>query len=86
MSAPDPSPNDTLDPRPQPPREPQLEDCCASGCVHCVFDMYQIAREKYECAFRAWESRQPDQASPSNQNRAMPPKATASAHPERCNG
>lgn len=62
MSAPDPSPNLSLDPRPQPPREPQLEDCCASGCVHCVFDMYQIALENYETALAAWQARHPEHA------------------------
>lgn len=62
MSAPDPSPNDAPDPRPQPPREPQLEDCCASGCVHCVFDMYQIALDNYEAALAAWQARHPGHA------------------------
>jgi hypothetical protein len=45
-----------------PPKEPQLEDCCGTGCVHCVFDRYQIALENYELALRAWEARHPDQA------------------------
>jgi hypothetical protein len=51
-----------LDPRPLAPREPQLEDCCGSGCVHCVFDIYQIALENYERALRDWEARHPEQA------------------------
>jgi hypothetical protein len=46
-----------LDPRPLPPKEPALEDCCGTGCVHCVFDMYQIALENYELALAAWEAR-----------------------------
>jgi hypothetical protein len=45
------------DPRPLPPKEPALEDCCCTGCVHCVFDMYQIALENYELALAAWEAR-----------------------------
>jgi hypothetical protein len=45
------------DPPPLPPREPQLEDCCGTGCVHCVFDMYEIALEQYAVALRAWEAR-----------------------------
>jgi hypothetical protein len=45
------------DPRPLPPKEPALEDCCCTGCVHCVFDMYQIALENYERALAAWEAR-----------------------------
>jgi hypothetical protein len=48
------------DPRPVPPKEPQLEDCCGTGCVHCVFDIYQIALENYELALRAWEARHPE--------------------------
>lgn len=47
------------DPRPVPPREPQLEDCCGTGCVYCVFDMYQIALDNYERALLAWEARHP---------------------------
>jgi len=45
------------DPRPLPPKEPALEDCCCTGCVHCVFDTYQIALENYEAALAAWEAR-----------------------------
>ena len=47
------------DPRPLPPKEPALEDCCGTGCVNCVFDMYQIARENYERALAAWLARHP---------------------------
>ena len=50
------------DPRPLPPKEPELEDCCGTGCVNCVFDMYQIALENYERALKAWEERHPGQA------------------------
>lgn len=55
------------DPRPEPPKEPELEDCCGSGCVVCVFDAYQIALENYERALKAWEAHHPetaDQAAP----------------------
>lgn len=54
----------SIDPRPLPPREPQLEDCCGSGCVHCVFDMYQVALDNYERALKAWEARHPGQGKP----------------------
>jgi hypothetical protein len=50
------------DPRPLPPKEPELEDCCGTGCVNCVFDMYQIALENYERALAAWEARHAGQA------------------------
>jgi len=51
-----------LDPRPSPPKEPELEDCCGTGCVMCVFDAYQIAQENYERALAAWLTRHPEAA------------------------
>ena len=50
------------DPRPEPPKEPELEDCCGTGCVVCVFDVYQFALENYERALKAWEARHPELA------------------------
>ncbi len=50
------------DPRPLPPKEPELEDCCGTGCVMCVFDVYQLALENYERQLAAWEARQCGQA------------------------
>ena len=50
-----------LDPRPLAPREPELEDCCGTGCVLCVFDAYQLALDNYELALKAWEARHPGQ-------------------------
>jgi hypothetical protein len=51
-----------LDPRPLPPREPALEDCCGTGCVLCVFDAYQIAQENHALALTAWLARHPEAA------------------------
>lgn len=48
------------DPRPQAPVEPQLEDCCGSGCVVCVFDAYETARERYQLRLAAWLARHPE--------------------------
>jgi hypothetical protein len=56
----DPASNPTIpadDPRPLPPPEPQLEDCCGTGCVPCIFDVYQFALENYEQALREWKAR-----------------------------
>jgi hypothetical protein len=39
-----------------PPVEPELEDCCRSGCCPCVFDLYAEAMERYE----AWLAAQPE--------------------------
>ncbi|MGI4720689.1 MAG: oxidoreductase-like domain-containing protein [Janthinobacterium lividum] len=49
-------------PRPVPPVQPALEDCCRSGCTPCVFDLYEEALERYERALAAWEAanRAPD--------------------------
>jgi hypothetical protein len=60
MSPIDLSPTPAADPRPAPPKEPALEDCCGTGCAICVFDAYQIAFENYERALAAWEARHPE--------------------------
>ena len=61
-AAPPPQPGPQPDPRPVPPREPELEDCCGTGCVLCVFDAYQIALDNYQLALTAWQARHPGQA------------------------
>lgn len=43
-------------PRPVPPVQPALEDCCRSGCAPCVFDLYEAALERYERALATWEA------------------------------
>jgi hypothetical protein len=48
------------DPKPQPPIAPEPGDCCGGGCVSCVFDLYDVAFERYETEFAAWLSRHPD--------------------------
>jgi hypothetical protein len=50
------------DPAPTPPVEPALEDCCGSGCVPCVFDIYERERERYREALAAWNARQAERS------------------------
>jgi hypothetical protein len=45
------------DPEPLPPREPDLDECCGSGCEPCVFDRYADALDRYEAARAAWQAR-----------------------------
>lgn len=59
-------PMSTPDPRPQPPAQPGLEDCCRSGCTPCVFDLYEEALERYRKELAAWEARQKQPASTQN--------------------
>ncbi|MFT4103920.1 MAG: oxidoreductase-like domain-containing protein [Burkholderiaceae bacterium] len=53
---PDPLDND---PPPEPPPRPDPEDCCRSGCVPCVFDLYADELARYEAELRAWRARHP---------------------------
>ncbi|VWC99327.1 oxidoreductase [Burkholderia contaminans] len=54
-ASPDPSVDD---PRPTPPIQPELEDCCNSGCSPCVFDLYDEALARYRVELAEWEARQ----------------------------
>jgi hypothetical protein len=53
------TPAEGADPRPMPPREPGIEECCGSGCEPCVFDRYNEALERYHDALAAWLQRHP---------------------------
>lgn len=55
--------------RPVPPVQPDLDDCCRSGCVPCVFDLYEDALARYERELAAWE------AAEAAQGPASPPPA-----------
>jgi len=45
------------DPQPQPPERPGDNECCQSGCVPCVFDLYYEEMDAYRAALRAWQAR-----------------------------
>jgi hypothetical protein len=50
---------DPADPRPVKPVSPAAEDCCGEGCAHCVYDLYDLALERYEAELAAWLARHP---------------------------
>lgn len=66
IAATPPAPAPADDPRPQAPVEPQPEDCCGSGCVVCVFDAYETARERYQLRLAAWLARHPEAGATAN--------------------
>jgi hypothetical protein len=57
----DPTPTDS-DPMPQPPVQPDLDNCCGNGCDPCIFDLHDLAMDEYRRALRAWRERHPAQA------------------------
>ncbi len=38
-----------------PPIQPDIDDCCNSGCNPCIFDLYQDALERYRADLKIWE-------------------------------
>lgn len=54
----------TPPPRPEPP--PPLDDnlCCKSGCVPCVWDMYDEALAAYRKALAEWEAKYGSSSAP----------------------
>jgi hypothetical protein len=54
---PSPSHKPAQDPRPLPPRHPGNDECCGSGCIPCIFDIYEDQLERYREQLAAWEKR-----------------------------
>ncbi|MEB0012234.1 oxidoreductase-like domain-containing protein [Glaciimonas sp. Gout2] len=40
-----------------PPVQPDLDDCCASGCNPCIFDLYEEEMERYRARLQLWEAK-----------------------------
>ncbi|MFM0727253.1 oxidoreductase-like domain-containing protein [Paraburkholderia strydomiana] len=59
------------DPQPLPPEQPDLNDCCHSGCSPCIFDLYDEALARYRTALAEWQARH---ATPTRQTRPRPPR------------
>ena len=53
-------PAPSADPRPEPPEPPAPEACCNSGCIPCVYDLYNEAMDAYREALKAWKARHPE--------------------------
>ena len=54
------APSANSDPPPRRPAEPDPADCCGEGCVNCVYDVYEVALERYQAALKAWRARHPE--------------------------
>lgn len=49
--------SNSYDVEPEPPHEPEVWECCQSGCDPCVYDRYWEALERYEQALAVWKAR-----------------------------
>ena len=58
------SAEDSADPRPVMPFEPEANACCQSGCDPCVYDLYWEAMNRYEQVLAEWESRRASEKPP----------------------
>jgi len=41
--------------KPTPPRKPEPHECCGTGCIPCVMDIYEEELWQYEKDLKAWE-------------------------------
>ena len=46
---------------PAPPRKPEPQECCGTGCIPCVMDLYEEELWQYEKDLRAWQAQHPEQ-------------------------
>lgn len=44
--------------KPEPPRKPEPHECCGTGCIPCVMDIYEEELWQYEKDLGAWEAEQ----------------------------
>ncbi len=45
---------------PQPPPQPDLDACCGNGCDPCIFDLHELAVDRYRRELREWRVRHPE--------------------------
>ena len=60
MTTPSPSTIPDDDPMPVAPPQPDFELCCGNGCDPCIFDLHDLAMDRYRQALRAWRARHPE--------------------------
>ncbi len=44
-------------PAPQPPRKPEPHECCGTGCIPCVMDIYEEELWQYEKDLKTWQAK-----------------------------
>jgi hypothetical protein len=44
------------DPKPRPPEKPYPDECCGSGCMRCILDIYEDELSRYEEKLAAWRA------------------------------
>ncbi|WP_244147042.1 oxidoreductase-like domain-containing protein [Paraburkholderia bryophila] len=54
--------------------QPDLDECCHSGCNPCVFDLYDEALERYHAALAQWRERQERQAAKASVPQQITPR------------
>jgi hypothetical protein len=50
--------------KPVPPRKPEPHECCGTGCIPCVMDLYEEELWEYEKSIKLWNE---------NHHKPLPP-------------
>ncbi|HCG52766.1 MAG: oxidoreductase-like domain-containing protein [Betaproteobacteria bacterium] len=40
----------------KPPRKPEPHECCGTGCIPCVMDIYEEELWEYERSLKQWQA------------------------------
>jgi|GEM_PF-108566 len=57
----------TTSTKPVPPREPEPQECCGTGCIPCVMDIYEEELWEYERSLKQWRAANPTESESSAQ-------------------
>jgi hypothetical protein len=47
---------------PKPPRKPEPHECCGTGCIPCVMDIYEEELWEYERSLKQWQATNPSES------------------------